>query len=563
MITPTAAQARIRDAPEPDLLVIAPAGCGKTEAMALRVAGLLERGQVTWPAKVLVTTFSNRARDNIRERLLRHLSQAAVRDRVVVANFHGLAARIFRAHANVIGLDPQMRIPDSDWVSDQCRSRRLSFARAGAVQDILRVIKQQPVDDAGVWAALTEAGDEVALDIERHRIAEQRLTYDDLPRLAELILHNEPVAGLYRCLFPRVIVDEFQDLTPQLLRMIRHVGLGRTTYAGDVAQGIYGFAGAAPLMALNEIEQEATRKIVFADSHRSSPAVLEMVNALAPFTGGQQLQSADPASWPGGGLAGVASLPTTADEAAWARAFADWVLIRAPGHRIGVIARTAPRRRFADTAFEQSSLPWHRWDDPLLDTETAKIMRAMLAALDPAEVRAESDVLALLHRVSQLDSVHDPDTRRALNDALGWACDLLREGLNPSQVRARIKMGDDSTLLTTPGVHLLTGHAGKGQQFDWVIILGTEEGCIPDFRATASNARAEEARVLSVMISRAQHGVVLLRAAAVESRDGRPWPKDPSSFLAAFDGTRQCRDREGTVRWLHQADWDLLSTPKC
>lgn len=190
-------------------------------------------------------------------------------------------------------------------------------------------------------------------------------------------------------------------------------------------------------------------------------------------------------------------------------------------------------------------------------------MRAMLAALDPAEVRAESDVLALLHRVSQLDSVHDPDTRRALNDALGWACDLLREGLNPSQVRARIKMGDDSTLLTTPGVHLLTGHAGKGQQFDWVIILGTEEGCIPDFRATASNARAEEARVLSVMISRAQHGVVLLRAAAVESRDGRPWPKDPSSFLAAFDGTRQCRDREGTVRWLHQADWDLLSTPKC
>lgn len=559
MITPTAAQAQIRDARELDLLVIAPAGCGKTEAMALRAAGLLERGQVTWPTKVLVTTFSNRARDNIRERLLRHLPQAAVRDRVVVANFHGLAARIFRAHANVIGLDPQMKIPDSDWVGDQCRNRRLSYARAGTVQDILQAVKQQPLDDAGVRAALAEIGDQAALDIERQRIAEHRLTYDDLPRLAELILRNEQVAGLYRCLFRSVVVDEFQDLTPQLLRMIRYIGRGRTTYAGDIAQGIYGFAGAAPLEVMKEIEQETANKVVFADSHRSSPAVLEMINALAPFTGGQRLRSADPASWPGGGLAGVTALRTTADEARWARAFADWVLTRAPGHRIGVIARTAPRRRFADTAFEQSSLPWHRWDDPLLDTETAKIMKTILAALNPAEVAADQDILALLHRVSRLEAVHDPETRRALNDALGWACDLLREGLSPSQVRARIKMGDDSTLLTAPGVHLLTGHAGKGQQFDWVVILGTEEGCIPDFRATTPHARTEEARVLSVMISRARHGVVLLHAAAVESRDGRPWPKDPSSLLAAFDGISQCQNREGTTRWLRDADWDLLS----
>ena len=188
-------------------------------------------------------------------------------------------------------------------------------------------------------------------------------------------------------------------------------------------------------------------------------------------------------------------------------------------------------------------------------------MKTMLAALDPAELNAEPDALAFLHRASRLESIHDPDTRRALNDALGWVCDLLREGLTPSQVRARIKMGDDSTLLTAPGVHLLTGHAGKGQQFNWVIILGTEEGCIPDFRATTPHARAEEARILSVMISRARHGVVLLRAGAVESRDGRPWPKDPSTFLAAFDGIPQCQNGKGTVRWLREADWDLLRTP--
>ncbi|HZV25068.1 MAG TPA: UvrD-helicase domain-containing protein, partial [Acidothermaceae bacterium] len=98
MIAPTPGQTDIRDTAELDLLIVAPAGCGKTEALALRVAGLVERGQVPWPKKLLVTTFSNRARDNVKERLRSHVSPLALRDRVDVANFHGLSARIFKAN---------------------------------------------------------------------------------------------------------------------------------------------------------------------------------------------------------------------------------------------------------------------------------------------------------------------------------------------------------------------------------------------------------------------------------------------------------------------------------
>ena len=91
-----------------------------------------------------------------------------------------------------------------------------------------------------------------------------------------------------------------------------------------------------------------------------------------------------------------------------------------------------------------------------------------------------------------------------------------------------------------------------------VVIVGAEEGCIPDFRATTPPERAEEARVLSVMISRARHGVVLLRAAAVESLTGTVWQKEPSSFLPAFDGIAQCRDQQGVAEWLTSADWTSL-----
>jgi hypothetical protein len=120
------------------------------------------------------------------------------------------------------------------------------------------------------------------------------------------------------------------------------------------------------------VEKETSRKIVFADSHRSSPAALEMVNGLAALTGGQHLRSADPGIWPEGGLAGPAAFRTTAAEAEWTRGFAAGVLHRAPGHRIGILARSASRRRLADAAIEQSGLPYFRWDDPLLDTDTAK-----------------------------------------------------------------------------------------------------------------------------------------------------------------------------------------------
>ena len=166
---PTPEQVRIRDHWPLDLLGVAPAGWGKTEALALRVAGLLARGAVRSPQRVLVTTFSNRARDNIRDRLRSHLAPSAIRARVTVANFHGLSARIFRAHANVIGMDPEMILPESDWVGEQCRQQNLGFRLGADVQQDLRVVKEEARTDDEVEQVLQTRGAHKALAIERQR----------------------------------------------------------------------------------------------------------------------------------------------------------------------------------------------------------------------------------------------------------------------------------------------------------------------------------------------------------------------------------------------------------
>lgn len=554
MVEPTPAQLKIRDHAGLSLLVVAPAGCGKTEALALRIQGLLQRRIALVPRRVLVTTFSNRARDNIRERLTGYLTGTTMRDRVTIANFHGLSARIYRAHAAVIGLSPDLIIPESDWVGEQCRSRNLTFNASGVVQDLLRETKQQAIDDATVEQQLVDAGNPVALEIERQRVAEGRLTYDDLPRLAELILQNASVATLYRHHFAAVIVDEFQDLTPQQLRIVNHIGYSKTTYAGDLAQGIYGFAGARPDEIDRQIRSECSEVIEFAESHRSSPAVLGMVNALSSLTGGAALTSAKPDSWPGGGLAAQVIFDTPEEEANWALRFSQFILDRAPNHRIGIVTRTAGRRRFIEAAVEESDVPSYRWDDGVLDTDTARIVKAMLLRLGVGDFLAANDPLEYLRVAAGLHGVQDPSIRESLSEALNWCCDLLQEGVDISIIRRRIRVGDSSTLLTVPGVHLLTGHVGKGQQFDWVLVIGAEEGSIPDFRAKTEDAIQEEARILSVMVSRARHGASVMCARSVPAATtGVRYAKQASRFWSTL--APACVDPSTAVTWLQGAPW--------
>lgn len=417
------------------------------------------------------------------------------------------------------------------------------------------MVKQRPLTDEQVLIELVGLGNESAVSIEKERVRQGLLTYDDLPRVAELILANDEVADLYRAHFGAVIVDEYQDLTPQQLRIVSAIGREHTTFAGDLAQGIYGFAGAMPV-AVDETIRASCRTVVeLTESHRSAPAVLGLTNALIPYTGGVPLTSAAPETWPGGGLAGSVTMATASAEAAWIAGVAAAIHSSAPRQRIGVLTRTGPRRRFLDEAFAASSVPSMRWDDPLLDADTARAMRTLLLRLDGEEFSASSDRIAYLRRVAVFEATVDIDARRKLGEAISWAHDLLVQGVARDEVRRRVRIGDAAQLLERPGVHLLTGHVGKGQQFDWVFVAGLEEGVLPDFR---SEDALEEARVLSVMISRARHGVVLSYAQSVPTASGYNKRRSRSTLMASTD-TAGPRTLAGIIDWFRSADWAAIS----
>lgn len=564
MLDITPKQAQVRDHAGLSLLIIAPAGCGKTETLALRVKGLLSRQVIKAPKRILVTTFTNRARDNMHDRLNHYLTPREMREAVTVCNFHGLFARIIQAHSNVIGLDPtRLTIPQHDWVDERCRALKLKELTNDVKSDISSV-KRRALNDEQVLAELQRSGNQYASMIEEQRQAESRLTYDDLPRLAELILANDEVAALYQQHFGAIVVDEFQDLTPQQLRIVQRIGYKKTTYAGDLAQGIYTFAGAEPEYIKKQLKVECSNTIEFTESFRSSPAVLDAVNSLNNLTGGQVLTAANPDSWPSGGLAGILHFKDANEESRYITQLCEGILSqeRAPQQRIGISTRLKRRRQLVDEMIATSGLPYCIWDDGVLDKSIAKKIRSMLRGLSLEELRNAADPLEFLRQAVSLDNEQDPDERTVLSSAVDWCLELLQKNVAPDVIQRLIQIGDNESLITRAGVHLLTGHAGKGQQFDWMVIVGLEEDYLPSYQARqAGNKSAmmeEEARTLAVMLSRARHGVLVTSSTVVPDDYNPKRVKQASRFLDNLSPAVMS-DRQQIHDWLKNADWKTIA----
>lgn len=537
MLEPTAKQIHVRDTPDASILITAPAGCGKTEALALRVRGLIDRAARPSGRRILIVTFTNRAKENIQDRLRAYLSRSELSSFVTVHNLHGLSARIVAAHGKVIGLDPDATFPSSDWVDQQLRRTALNYKQRGLASRILQEENLITGTDSDLLERIGARGNRYATSLEKHRQEVGQLTYGDLPRLADLILRDGKVSELYRCHFSSVIVDEFQDLTQQQLSIIQSFGCGNTAYAGDIAQGIYSFAGAQPLETEKSIRREVSSEIKFSESHRSSPAVLSLVNAFLPLTGGTSLSAAKPQTWPGGGLVTHRAFSDEEVEADWILRFSKSVLARASEHRIGVVVRMKNRRASLDEAIVSAEgIPWYRWDDPIFDVNVARLLRGLMSSQKPEELIASSAESVAAGWRPDIASA-DPDTWKGLVEGVDWVQDEIRAGTDVGDLLLRLKVGVGKSLIDAPGVHLLTGHAGKGQQFDWVVIMGLEEGSLPSFAATTEQDFEEEARVLSVMASRARFGVITTTSKAVK----KPWGDFAYPKESRFNGSSQMR----------------------
>ncbi|MDU7516101.1 MAG: UvrD-helicase domain-containing protein, partial [Varibaculum cambriense] len=221
----TAEQQKIFDYEPFGMVITAPAGCGKTEALAYRARGLLERYDFSGNGRrLLIVSFTNQARDNINERLKKYIGVKTLREHVTVCNFHGLASRIIRAHGQLIGIGSDWSLANSDWVGRELRAPGYNREDVNQARLAIRDAKLTCLTDEEVKKKLEglpgRAG-KIALSIEKKRMNEKIISYDDQIRVALWLLDDPRVTALYRNHFFAALVDEFQDLTPQQLRFVQ------------------------------------------------------------------------------------------------------------------------------------------------------------------------------------------------------------------------------------------------------------------------------------------------------------------------------------------------------
>ncbi|HMA93113.1 MAG TPA: UvrD-helicase domain-containing protein, partial [Polyangiaceae bacterium] len=235
------------------LLVFAGAGSGKTRTITYRVANLLAHGQA--PYRVLAVTFTNKAAQEMRERLEQVAGADLVRD-LWVGTFHSTCAKILRRFHAEVGLERNFAIYDeSDQKAVLTRILRELDLSDREYPPKLVLSKIHSCKQEGQLPAdveLSHGFDRQMLNLfERYQAAlkaANAVDFEDLLLYVMKIAESKtsPAGEELRRTFDHVLVDEFQDTNAVQYRLVRALS-ARTRclcVVGDDDQSIYRWRGA-------------------------------------------------------------------------------------------------------------------------------------------------------------------------------------------------------------------------------------------------------------------------------------------------------------------------------
>lgn len=181
-----------------------------------------------------------------------------------------------------------------------------------------------------------------------------------------------------------------------------------------------------------------------------------------------------------------------------------------------------------ERAYDRAKHQPQFWDIALDTPRVARLLKLHARHVD-SDVPFADQVDDLQERACAAIPPTDIETLREVHEA----CDQLREYESAeTSVPALVSRIRDHQVVTTitPGVHVLNAHVGKGQQFDWVVVMGLEDGHVPSIYSKTAAAILEDERILLVMVSRARKCLFLTHASSNTNQYGKVFHNDASQW---------------------------------
>ena len=570
-------------------LVLAGPGTGKTSTLIERCRVLI-RNKVPLDA-IFVTTFTQRAASEIRQRLATALakdgvSNAADREKILksahIGTFHSLCARLLKRYPTEAGLPYNFEIVSDD---DQ---RQMLYAMGiewdeedGNYVDLISRWKDRGISVEDAMRDARALGDKFTVgaakayaEYEQKRGTDQFVDFSDMISLATKILQgNGPGAKWFHGNFSHFIVDEFQDVNYAQIEFLKAaISKYATLWAvADEDQSLYEWRGSSPQYCLDFTKIFAPAKVFqLNDSFRCSPLIVGMASKLISRNVGRFNKVMKPAR------------KAVEGEFVLYKGFADaeeeagWVASQIQQHQaaggkldhVSILYRTASVGTAVQRHLERRAVPFRLmgsgsfWDLPevrLFVTSVAFIMedrrfdlkngfgktkvgfkcRSFASELKGEGVRVFAQPLARVlweYRPRNLDQERKGAWMSSVEAVLNLLLEMddaakFLNHAHDKQAREDSFKGDAVTLTTL--------HSAKGLEWDMVFLMGAEDEMLPHSK---SQNIEEERRLFYVGMTRARHQLVVTYAKIRHEKQ-----QIPSRFLR--EAVLPKEKRQGIFRW--------------
>ena len=298
---------------EGKIRIIAGAGSGKTTVLTQRYVEILKKG--VDPNSILCITFTNKAAQEMRDRIKKVLDNTLDTDKLLIKTFHSFCLSILRTSIHNLGYPNNFFILDNDdqsailksvykdsnidynYISYAVAKTKIAERKINAEDSLLDMLNLNSETIAKKYSCAVQAYKDSFQSIDKttrmldviyygYLYYEQKsrsLDFNDLILYAVILFKKFPdILKTWQNKLQYIMVDEFQDASYrqyELVSMLSKVH-GNLFVVGDPDQTIYSWRGAKPEILVNFDKTENADTIIMNQNYRSIPEILNVANEI-------------------------------------------------------------------------------------------------------------------------------------------------------------------------------------------------------------------------------------------------------------------------------------------